>query len=143
MSLKQRLIKVGASLLLVLLAVAAAMLIVAPRTIQAAPATVYNYSVDTLIDSHDANPGDSFCDDGTGECSLRAAIEQSFSHNPATISIGSSWDGSTSQLDNSLGTIAWDGDNITVTGNITVSGVNFSANKTIFRIDGNNNMLQG
>jgi hypothetical protein len=138
MSLKQRLTKVGASPLIVLLAVAAVMLVVAPRTIQAAPATTYNYVVDTSTDAHDTNTADLICSNGVDGCSLRAAIEQSFSHNPATISIGSGWDGSTFLLDNSLGTIVWAGDNITVTGNIAVSGVNFSAGKSIFKIEGNN-----
>jgi CSLREA domain-containing protein len=35
-----------------------------------------NLVVDTAADTHDANPGDGICDDGTGHCSLRAAIDE-------------------------------------------------------------------
>jgi hypothetical protein len=143
MSLNNRLIKVGASLFMVLLAVAAVMLIVAPRTIQAAPATVFNYSVDTSTDAPDTNTADSVCSNGVDGCSLRAAIQQSFSHSPSTITIPGSWDGSTFLLDNTYGTIVWAGSDITVTGNITVSGVNLSAGKSIFQIKGDHNVLQG
>lgn len=32
------------------------------------------FSVNTLVDTPDANPGDGICDDGTGNCSLRASV---------------------------------------------------------------------
>ncbi len=35
-----------------------------------------NFIVDTTSDTHDAAPGDGNCADGNGECSLRAAIEE-------------------------------------------------------------------
>ncbi len=35
-----------------------------------------NFSVDTTSDTHDATPGDGICADNNGECSLRAAIEE-------------------------------------------------------------------
>ncbi len=85
MSLKQRLIKVGASLIIVLLAVAAVMLIVAPHAAQAqdgtpprrsaapdSPAGYINVYVDTGSDT-----GASACVDGTpNDCSLRGAINK-------------------------------------------------------------------
>ncbi|WP_431489108.1 glycosyl hydrolase [Lewinella sp.] len=35
-----------------------------------------HYAVSTTADTPDANPGDGICNDGTGHCSLRAAIEE-------------------------------------------------------------------
>ena len=43
---------------------------------------VYNWVVDTTGDLGDANPGDGLCSDVSGDCSLRAAIEES-NANPA------------------------------------------------------------
>lgn len=34
------------------------------------------YTVNTTIDTPDANPGDGICDDGLGNCSLRSALEE-------------------------------------------------------------------
>jgi CSLREA domain-containing protein len=42
-----------------------------------------NLVVDTAIDGRDATPGDGVCDDGTGHCPLRAAIDEANAH-PAT-----------------------------------------------------------
>ncbi len=36
-----------------------------------------NFTVNTTNDITDAIPGDGFCDDGSGNCSLRAAIQES------------------------------------------------------------------
>jgi CSLREA domain-containing protein len=36
-----------------------------------------SFTVNTQSDTHDINPGDGQCDDGNGNCSLRAAIEES------------------------------------------------------------------
>ncbi len=44
-----------------------------PKTFPPADAT---YTVNTTADSHDAAPGNGICDDGTGHCSLRAAVEE-------------------------------------------------------------------
>ncbi|MCH8960579.1 MAG: alanine racemase [Bacteroidetes bacterium] len=43
-------------------------------TIVAAPPPVADFTVDSTADAVDASPGDGVCDDGTGSCSLRAAI---------------------------------------------------------------------
>ncbi|RME22044.1 MAG: hypothetical protein D6800_11450, partial [Candidatus Zixiibacteriota bacterium] len=40
-------------------------------------ATASTFRVTTTTDSHDVIPGDSVCDDGTGACSLRAALDES------------------------------------------------------------------
>ncbi len=34
------------------------------------------YTVDSMLDTSDANPGDFVCDDGAGNCTFRAAIEE-------------------------------------------------------------------
>ena len=44
-----------------------------PRSFPPAQSTL---TVNTTTDSHDATPGDGKCDDGTGHCSLRAAVEE-------------------------------------------------------------------
>jgi CSLREA domain-containing protein len=41
-----------------------------------------SFTVNTQSDTHDINPGDGLCVDGSGKCSLRAAIEES-NHLPA------------------------------------------------------------
>lgn len=43
----------------------------------AAPVSVDDYVVNSVLDSPDGNLGDGVCDDGAGNCTLRAAIEQS------------------------------------------------------------------
>jgi len=50
-------------------------------------AATLNLSVNSLQDNSDNNVGDGLCDDGTGFCTLRAAIEESESTvDPSTIS---------------------------------------------------------
>jgi len=44
-----------------------------PRTFPPAQVT---FTVNTTSDGHDNTPGDGFCFDGTGHCSLRAAVEE-------------------------------------------------------------------
>lgn len=47
------------------------------------------FVVDTLTDSHDAAPGDGVCADGSGNCTLRAAIEEANAWSgPDTVSLG-------------------------------------------------------
>ncbi len=41
-----------------------------------APATNLTFTVDTIIDAPDANPGDGICADKAGQCTLRAAIQE-------------------------------------------------------------------
>jgi hypothetical protein len=62
-----------------------------------------------------------------------------------TITFASSLDGLTLLLNSAYGTIVWDGDNITVTGGlqgIAISGLNLNAGDSIFRIEGENNLLE-
>jgi CSLREA domain-containing protein len=40
------------------------------------PAYAANFIVDSTADAVDANPGDGICDDGAGNCTLRAAIQE-------------------------------------------------------------------
>ena len=84
MSLKQRLIKVGASLLIVLLAVAAVMLIIAPRSAQAqlgqpprrsaAPDSPAAF-IDVYVDSS-SNSSLTTCSSAPNDCTLRGAIDK-------------------------------------------------------------------
>ena len=111
---------------------------------QARVATSYSYVVTTLTDAHDDNPGDTLCYNGVlGGCTLRAAIEQSFNHSPATITFDSSLNGQTFTLNNSYGTLLWPGSQITVTGNITVSGASLNPGTSTFQISGSDNRLLG
>lgn len=73
-------------------------LISAPKPVQAG-----TYTVNTLNDSHDSSPGDGTCDDGSGHCSLRAAIEE-----------GNSWP--TSEINFSV-----DGTILTTNGTMTIN----------------------
>jgi hypothetical protein len=113
-----------------------------PRLIHAAGP----YVVDTSTYGPDSNLVDGLCSDGVDGCSLWAAIQQATHDGAATtITFSSDLAGSTLLLDNTYGTILWVGDNITVTGksnNLTISGVNLGAGKSIFRIEGNNNLLE-
>ena len=61
----------------------AALVIAAPISQPAAAITV-----DSTADAVDANPGDGVCDDGTGNCTLRAAIEQANSGDAIVIPKG-------------------------------------------------------
>ena len=57
--------------------VAAAFLLAAATfTAFAPPAHAAAFDVTTTADTVDTNPGDGVCDDGTGQCSLRAAIQE-------------------------------------------------------------------
>ena len=42
-----------------------------------AQADPYDFIVDVTTDMSDANPGDNACEDAQGNCSLRAALEES------------------------------------------------------------------
>src|SRR5580692_7616384 len=46
----------------------------APHFAAATPA--HTFTVNTTNDTHDATPGDGICADSSGQCSLRAAIEE-------------------------------------------------------------------
>jgi CSLREA domain-containing protein len=46
----------------------------------AAPASANDYTVDSTADAADPNPGDGICDDGAGNCTLRAAIQTANAH---------------------------------------------------------------
>jgi len=46
-------------------------LLISPR-----PAHASTFAVNSTADTNDANPGDGICDDGSGLCTLRAAIEE-------------------------------------------------------------------
>jgi CSLREA domain-containing protein len=46
----------------------------------AAPVFANDYPVDTTADAADPNPGDGICDDGAGNCTLRAAIQTANAH---------------------------------------------------------------
>ena len=43
----------------------------------AAPVSADDFVVNSTSDTPDATPGDAICDDGAGNCTLRAAIEES------------------------------------------------------------------
>ena len=104
-----------------------------------------SYVVDAPLDAGDfANDGN--CDDGVGDCTLRAAIEQAFYDGvPTTITFANDLTGMTLALDDTLGPIVWVGDYITVTGEakaITISGINLGAGKSLFTIEGSHNLLE-
>lgn len=50
---------------------------VVPFAAPAAPAHAATFAVDTTADTSDANPGNGVCADAAGDCSVRAAIEES------------------------------------------------------------------
>ncbi|MDD5543529.1 MAG: hypothetical protein PHX83_10190 [Acidobacteriia bacterium] len=80
------------------------------------------FTVDTTNDTHDSNTADGLCNDGTGHCSLRAAIEQAdASGGTTTINIPAG----TYNL--SLGEIQF-GNNVQ---NITLNGTGTSSNTII------------
>ena len=45
-----------------------------------AQAAAGKYTVKSTLDTSDANPGDNLCDDGAGNCTLRAAMEEANAH---------------------------------------------------------------
>jgi len=103
------------------------------------------YVVDATLDAPDvANNG--VCDDGVGDCTLRAAIQEAFDDiAPTTITFASGLAGQTFVLTDTYGVLLWAGDNITVTGeskNITISGADLGAGKSIFKIEGSHNTLK-
>jgi hypothetical protein len=102
------------------------------------------YVVDATLDAADFSALDHVCDDGVGDCTLRAAIQQAtYEGVPATITFASDLIGQTFAVTD---TLLWDGDNITVTGeskNITISGASLvGVNKSIFKIEGSHNLLE-
>lgn len=56
--------------------VAAVLLLFAVESGGPRPASAADFTVDTTADAVDANPGDGACDDGAGNCTLRAAIQE-------------------------------------------------------------------
>ncbi len=56
----------------------------------ATPLPRATFTVDSNADTGDANPGDGTCDDGTGHCTLRAAIEEANAHSGADAIVFSS-----------------------------------------------------
>jgi CSLREA domain-containing protein len=46
----------------------------------AAPVFANDYTVDSTADAADPSPGDGVCDDGDGNCTLRAAIQTANAH---------------------------------------------------------------
>jgi hypothetical protein len=111
------------------------------------PAATYTVTVSS--DGHDSNTADGLCYDGVNGCTLRAAIEQAFSHGgTTTIDFHSSLNNSALALQNGLGPINWYGDNITVDGvgsNITMNAAPLSlpVGSGVFRIAGSGNRLYG
>jgi hypothetical protein len=106
---------------------------------------VGSYTVDVIADRPDSDPGDSVCNDGTGHCTLRAAIQQASSDPSATITFASAIADQTIVLTDTYGTIIWTGNSIDVNGaanNITVSGQNLASGKSNFQIQGNDNILR-
>jgi hypothetical protein len=104
------------------------------------------FNVDTLTDAHDSNTSDGICNNGIDGCSLRAAIEQSFSvssaGSPVTIHFWSSLSGSTFHLN--LGTINWAADSVTLDGEtygITIDGSTFPTAQVLMQISGSHNIL--
>ena len=112
---------------------------------QVNPHTTISFKVNTTADTPDATPGNGVCSDGSGDCSLRAAIQEA-SAVVGTYSISFNLTaGSMIKLDNSYGTIDWTGSNITVDGTGVVpiiSGANLTGGKSVFRIEGNSNTLE-
>ena len=51
-----------------------------PQLTQRAQFQAKLYTVDSVNDSHDASPGDAVCEDENGQCTLRAAIEETNSN---------------------------------------------------------------
>ena len=130
-----------------LIALATALALFSPLASPARPARAAGpYVVDTSTDGPDSNLADGTCSDGVDGCSLRAAIQQATHDNvPTTITFSSGLAGSTLLLDNTYGTIIWSGVNITVDGglnNISISGLNLTGAKSIFQIQGNDNLLE-
>src|SRR5215472_2283277 len=68
---------------------AAGVVLTAPSAVSAAvaagrPAARLTYEVTTTADTHDAHPGDGRCADSSGQCTLRAAVEEAAAQPPHT-----------------------------------------------------------
>jgi hypothetical protein len=102
------------------------------------------YVVDATLDAPDFSDN-GVCDDGLGDCTLRAAIQEAANDvGPTTITFASDLAGQTFVLTSTFGTLLWPGSNITVTGgsrNITISGAQLSLGQSLFRISGDHNDL--
>ena len=101
-------------------------------------AGVLAFAVDTLADTNDANPGDTLAEDGSGNTSLRAAIEEANALGGAhTITLGAG------DFDLSLGTIIISSD-VTITGagaDLTV--IDAQSLSRVFAITGGNVSISG
>jgi CSLREA domain-containing protein len=104
------------------------------------------FTVNTVVDSYDSNPGDGVCDDGMIGCSLRAAIEEAFwishSGNPVTVNFAAELTG---PITLKLGPIDWVADYVTLEGGFytMISGAGLATGQAIFRISGSHNTLTG
>lgn len=80
------------------------------------PAVHLSLTVNSAVDAPDAHPGDGVCDDGTGHCTMRAAVDEA-NANPAsdTITIGPGI--------NPTLTLAGAGENANATGDLDSTGV--------------------
>jgi PKD repeat protein len=63
--------------------------VVRPQILQLEDRTVPStFSVNSFLDAPDAHPGDGFCDDGLGHCTLRAAVQEADAESdPSTITL--------------------------------------------------------
>lgn len=108
-----------------------------------------SFTVDSALDTSDATPGDGICDDGAGNCTLRAAIEESNAlagHDTITFSITGTISPTGSVL------IISDEDGVTITGPgsglLTIDGTSvtpavFLGMVNIIAITGDNNIISG
>jgi CSLREA domain-containing protein len=53
-----------------------ALILMGACSLETGASWAFNYTVDSTEDSVDANPGDTFCGDAQGKCTLRAAIQE-------------------------------------------------------------------
>ncbi|MBT6515986.1 MAG: CSLREA domain-containing protein, partial [Crocinitomicaceae bacterium] len=91
-----------------------------------------SFSVTTINDTPDSNPGDGLCDDGTGSCSLRAAIMEanSLGGTAATIAIPAGvYELSIIGINENTGLTG----DLDITSNITITGA--GAQSTIINAD--------
>ena len=96
-----------------------------------------DFIVDTAVDGVDAAPGDGVCDDGTGACTLRAAVQESIEVSgtqPALISIAAGIDPVLAPMFGPSGIL----EAMTITGDVTIDGdgatVHMSNRETVFAI---------
>jgi len=96
-----------------------------------------DFVVDTAVDGVDAAPGDGACDDGTGACTLRAAVQESIEVSgtqPALISIAAGIDPVLAPMFGPSGIL----EAMTITGDVTIDGdgatVHMSNRETVFAI---------